>query len=488
MKDAFCKILLLSMAFGVGTLTAQTTPPNCPNVHDTNGNYTIDIQDFLSLLGLFQDVDVDYDGVWDSADDCTDAEACNYTANPTESCAYTDVLGICGGGCEDDSDGDGICDVSGCTDPNAGNYDPSATNEDGSCLACQEFQGFSVTLNDVYTDGWTFVGLTNYITLQGGGLDTTITLADGLSTNTFYFCADLSECIQLTYVPEDEWFGENSWVVEVAGEQVLAGSGTPTASVTAFGNGCVLGCLDPVACNYNPEANLQPLAACDFGNPEDYDECGICNGPGAIYECGCFPCPENCGVVSYQGYDYATVIIGEQCWFAENLRSENYSNGETIPSALSNDEWSSTTSGANAVRGENAFDLETYGRLYNWYAVGDTRGLCPSGWHVPTDGEWAVMTDHLGGEAIAGDHMKTTYGWNDGGNGTNSSGFSGLPGGGRPEDGSFINAGYNGIWWSSSPFGSNAWGRLLFDNDELVFRQVFPLRDGFSVRCIQDTE
>ena len=100
MKDAFCKVLLLSMAFGVGTLTAQTTPPNCPNVHDSNGNNTIDIQDFLSLLGVFQDVDVDYDGIWDSEDDCTDAEACNYTANPTESCAYIDVLGICGGGCD----------------------------------------------------------------------------------------------------------------------------------------------------------------------------------------------------------------------------------------------------------------------------------------------------------------------------------------------------------------------------------------------------
>ena len=90
--------------------TAQTTPPGCPNVHDSNGNNTIDIQDFLSLLGVFQDVDVDYDGIWDSEDDCTDTEACNFSADPAEPCAYTDVLGICGGGCEGDGDNDGICD------------------------------------------------------------------------------------------------------------------------------------------------------------------------------------------------------------------------------------------------------------------------------------------------------------------------------------------------------------------------------------------
>ena len=99
-------------------------------------------------------------------------------------------------------------------------------------------------------------------------------------------------------------------------------------------------------------------------------------------------------------------MIGDQCWFAENLRSENYENGDAIPSNLGPFDWKNTVSGASA-----AHDLEVYGRLYNWYAVDDGRGLCPSGWHVPSDGEWTVLTDHLGGESVAGGQMKSTYGW-----------------------------------------------------------------------------
>jgi uncharacterized protein (TIGR02145 family) len=206
--------------------------------------------------------------------------------------------------------------------------------------------------------------------------------------------------------------------------------------------------------------------------------------------------------VSYQGYDYATVLIGDQCWFAENLRNENYDNGDAIPSGLSDSDWSSTTSGATTVYGEGssscityspdgdacdeAWSLNEYGRLYNWYAVDDARGLCPSGWHVPTDGEWTVMTDFLGGASVAGVQMMTTYGWYE--NGTNSSGFSGLPGGGRSDDGYFSDAGVNGFWWSSSPDGSSAWARYLDDGSEGVYRDDNLLRDGFSVRCVRDAE
>ena len=195
---------------------------------------------------------------------------------------------------------------------------------------------------------------------------------------------------------------------------------------------------------------------------------------------------------SYQGYDYATVQIGDQCWFAENLRNENYENGDAIPAGLSDSDWTNTVSGASAVYGENASNLEVYGRLYNWYAVDDGRGLCPSGWHVPSDGEWYVLTDHLGGESVAGGQMKSTYGWPGGGNGTNSSGFTGLPGGYRKGVnfiGNFYNAGYFGYWWSSSPSGSNAWYRSLDANFENVNRSSYlSPRSGFSVRCVRDAE
>ncbi len=197
---------------------------------------------------------------------------------------------------------------------------------------------------------------------------------------------------------------------------------------------------------------------------------------------GIFVCGES---VSYQGYDYATVLIGEQCWFAENLRNENYENGDAIPTGLSDGDWSSTTSGATAVYDESASNLATYGRLYNWFAVNDSRGLCPSGWHVPTDGEWTVMTGVLG--ETAGIQLKTTSGWPSGGNGTNSSGFSALPGGYRNSgSGNFLNVGYAGNWWSSSSDGSNAWRRLLFGNDGTVYRYSSNQRSGYSVRCVQD--
>tara|TARA_B110000003_G_scaffold249827_1_gene262455 strand:- start:277 stop:756 length:480 start_codon:yes stop_codon:yes gene_type:complete len=158
-----------------------------------------------------------------------------------------------------------------------------------------------------------------------------------------------------------------------------------------------------------------------------------------------------------------------------------------IPSNLSDSDWQNTTSGAVAVYLERASSLETYGRLYNYYAVDDSRGLCPSRWHVPTDGEWTVITDYLGGKSEAGGKMKTTYGWSQDSNGTNSSGFSGLPGGYRSYDGGFSNAGNYGVWWSSSPGGSVAWYRVL-DFSEDVYRNSSSQRSGFSVRCVRDAE
>ena len=216
--------------------------------------------------------------------------------------------------------------------------------------------------------------------------------------------------------------------------------------------------------------------------------------------------------VSYHGYDYTTVQIGEQCWFAENLRTEHYANGDAIPANLSYGEWGSTTSGAVAVYGEDAgcddfspdgdacdsaWSLNEYGRLYNWYTVDDDRELCPTGWHVPTDGEWMTLEMELGmseSEANSegwrgtdqGLQMKTTYGWFSGGNGSNSSGFSGLPGGSRNTDGNFYFAGYYARWWSCTSSGSGAWTRG-FDHNRYDFRRnVKHSRYGFSVRCIKD--
>ena len=246
---------------------------------------------------------------------------------------------------------------------------------------------------------------------------------------------------------------------------------------------------------------------CIVANPADinFDGCvqlndlldllsayGLCQTAEAAWSCG--------DPLEYQGHDYATVLIGDHCWFAENLRSENYENGDAIPSDLSVNEWAATTSGATTVYGESSSNLESYGHLYNWFAVEDGRGLCPSGWHIPTDGELMTMEMVLGmSEAEVnsigwrgtnqGTQMKNDLGWANGGNGTNSSGFSGKPGGYRSaHDGTFSESGNFGYWWSASAVDLRAWSRYLGGNQELVRRNDNDLNNGFSVRCLQDAE
>ena len=311
------------------------------------------------------------------------------------------------------------------------------------------------------------------------------------------------------------------WHRALTTEEILELHGSTAPTV-------VYGCTDPSACNYHGAANVddgtcascEALAtACGEGTIWDSNsQSCIAANTADINNDGCVQLNDlldllsaygNCGAeesawqcgdpFEYQGYDYETVKIGEQCWFAENLRNENYENGDAIPAGLSDSEWSTTTSGAVAVYGESASNLETYGLMYNWYAVDDARGLCPSGWHVPTDGEWMTMEMALGmSEAEAnttgwrgtdqGTQMKTDFGWDAGGNGTNSSGFSGLPGGYRQANGIFSNSGIYGTWWSSSPNGSDAWFRELLGYFENVDRSPNNPHHGFSVRCIKDAE
>ena len=194
--------------------------------------------------------------------------------------------------------------------------------------------------------------------------------------------------------------------------------------------------------------------------------------------------------VTYDGHEYPTVGIGTQCWFAENLRSTKYNDDAVIPSGLDNTSWSTTTEGAMTIYDEGgsneAANLADYGRLYNWHAV-NTGKLCPTGWHVPTDAEWTTLTDHLGGPSVAGLKMKSSASDSPSWNGTNSSGFSALPGGLRSSvNGDFGNVGLLGYWWSSSPQSSDAWGRGLNSYGDYVDRSNYYQRYGFSVRCVRD--
>jgi uncharacterized protein (TIGR02145 family) len=196
--------------------------------------------------------------------------------------------------------------------------------------------------------------------------------------------------------------------------------------------------------------------------------------------------------VTYDGFTYTTVLIGSQCWFVENLRNDNYNDGSPIPGNLDDATWAATTLGAQAVYAEGSspvgsgstdeiVNLATYGRLYNWYAV-NTGNLCPLGWHVPTDLEWTALETALG--ASAGDQLKNrpsdTPAWD----GTNSSGFSALPGGARA-DLYFDQLETDGGWWSSTPDGVAGWYRYLTTGSSAIGRNGnYEL--GISVRCLQD--
>jgi uncharacterized protein (TIGR02145 family) len=204
------------------------------------------------------------------------------------------------------------------------------------------------------------------------------------------------------------------------------------------------------------------------------------------------PC-SNQTSVTYQGYEYEIVEIGDQCWFAENCRY--------FPSVSPSSEMSETDlhyyvydyEGTDLEEAKATANYEAYGVLYNWPAV-MTAGICPSGWHIPSDGEWQTMEISLGmseSEAAGtgwrgtdeGYQMKSTSGWNDGGNGSNSIGFTGLPGGYKSSI-AFDNKGLNGYWWSSSESDSNSWYRMLLSTTDNVARYPFYRYGGFSARCM----
>ena len=302
------------------------------------------------------------------------------------------------------------------------------------------------------------------------------------------------------------------------------------------------GCTNAAACNFNPAAffddgsciYVDALGVCGGGCAADADNDGICddvdacvgtldalgvcngtceaddNGNGICddqEEAGCDPCGAfTCGdEFVFDGHTYSTVQIGNQCWFSENLHSSHYANGDAIASSLDAAAWSTTSAGACAVYGEGMEDcssqspdgdacdenwsLERYGRLYNWHAVNDGRGLCPTGWMVPSDGEWSELIEGQGGAGIGGLHLKATSGWRDGGNGTNTSGFEGLPGGFRHEGAAgFLAAGSTVFWWSSTSGSDDGASMNYIDYYDVPIQTApaFPKNAGMSVRCVRD--
>jgi uncharacterized protein (TIGR02145 family) len=185
-----------------------------------------------------------------------------------------------------------------------------------------------------------------------------------------------------------------------------------------------------------------------------------------------------------------TIQIGTQQWMSKNLDVAFYRNGDPIPQVTNPTAWAGLTTGAWCFYNNDPIQGAKYGKLYNWYAVNDPRGLAPQGWHIPSDEEWTTLANSLGGELVAGGKMKEpgTVNWTAPNTGAdNSSGFAGLPGGNRFTNGAFVNVGLNGLWWSSTEGGtSGAWFRFLGYDAGNVNRGGVNKRDGFSVRCIRD--
>ena len=212
--------------------------------------------------------------------------------------------------------------------------------------------------------------------------------------------------------------------------------------------------------------------------------------------------PEKGNVTDIDGNVYRTVIIGKYEWMADNLKTTTFNDGTKILCVTGSAEWTGLNSSAYCLYNNSENHADTFGVLYNWYAV-SSGTLCPEGWRIPTDEEWKVLEGYADtrygvGDTIwdkpgmrgndAGLQLRASSGWYQGRNGTDHFGFSALPGGERlSRNGRFFVTGKNGFWWSSSGYSvSLGWYRSIIYAFDQVCRGTHDKRFGFSVRCLRD--
>lgn len=194
-------------------------------------------------------------------------------------------------------------------------------------------------------------------------------------------------------------------------------------------------------------------------------------------------------VTDVDGNVYQTVTIGTQVWMLENLKTTRYNDGSSIPLVTDNTTWAALATPAFCWYSNDSLKYKsTYGALYKWYAIG-TGKLCPTGWHVPADSEWTILTTYLGGIGVAGEKLKETgtSHWRSPNSASNSSGFTALPAGYRDTYGGFSgDANEVDFWSSTSNYGSSAWYYNLSYNYSEISRILSSLKFGFSVRCVRN--
>ena len=195
-------------------------------------------------------------------------------------------------------------------------------------------------------------------------------------------------------------------------------------------------------------------------------------------------------ITDIDGNGYDTVHIGTQIWLKQNLKVTHYRNGDPIPNITDDIQWQNLTTGAYCDYNNDANNSTTYGRLYNWHAVGESRNIAPTGWHVATDAEWTTLTDYLGGADVAGGKLKEagfTHWQSPNTGATNETGFTALPCGYRNLDGAFLDIGNYGYWWDATEYDSNyAWYRSMIYSLNYVYGYYVNKEFGFSVRCVRD--
>ena len=207
------------------------------------------------------------------------------------------------------------------------------------------------------------------------------------------------------------------------------------------------------------------------------------------------------GTTDIDGNNYSSVIIDTQEWTKENLNVSKYSDGTIIPQVTDPTEWANLTTGAWCYYNNDPLNGDTYGKLYNWYAVAGihdndpntpNKSLAPADWHVPTDTEWTTLTNYLGGTSVAGGKMKATTLWNSPNqDATDSIGFKGLPGGYRDRylSSMFSSIGENAVWWSSSEYEKiNVWYHYQYYGDGNAYKSTIGKTVGLSVRLINNTQ
>lgn len=258
---------------------------------------------------------------------------------------------------------------------------------------------------------------------------------------------------------------------------------------------------EDILSNNNPSIERENLAA-KRNAMYNLEEIKVRWKKAALENCTGVPCVDfTCGtsiVSDIDGNAYNTVAIGTQCWTKENLKVTKYNDGTDIPLDASGgldgitggENWSTRIAGAYTIyanQSNTGTNASNYGYLYNWYAVNDSKKLCPAGWHEPTIGEWTTLETALGGSTVAGGKLKSTtslwFSPNIGAD--NSSGFTANPGGKRDSNGGF--SGFTASFWSATEFPSLYAEYLqLFSGGGNVFKSFDPKLVGASVRCLKD--